>query len=106
MAHLMACWLVLQHIYTKALSKFCLQWKFEVLGKNLLLRTHGRKYSIINQIINSPGKLLLRSDGHSKMKLDCVCTGRTPTGKEFPGTTTNRGCYCGYELKIKAENQD
>lgn len=45
--------------------------KFKLLGRNLLLKMHGRKYRVTNEN-NKLTKLLLRSDGHSKMKLLCI----------------------------------
>lgn len=40
-------------------------------GKNLLLKTHGRKYRATNEN-NKLIKLLLRSDGHNEVKLVCI----------------------------------
>lgn len=55
-------------MYPKALSTLYLQLKFKVLVRNLLLKTHGRKYRVAKEN-NKLTKLLLRSDSHSEMKL-------------------------------------
>lgn len=58
-------------MYPKALSMCHLQLKFKVLGRNLLLKTYGRKYRGAKEN-NKLTKLLLRSDDHSEMKLLCI----------------------------------